>query len=729
MGGAGASRAAGTARGTKGATAGRSRPRSRRRVWLRRIAWTVLGLAMLGFGAIAAAFATIDPPSPNALADAQTSIVYYADGKTELGRIAEQDRESVALAKIPKHVQQAVIAAEDRDFYSNSGISPSGIARSVWQAVKGSDVQGGGSTITQQYVKNYFLTQDRTLDRKLREMVISIKIDKDQSKDEILEGYLNTIYYGRGAYGIQTAAKAYFGKDVSQLTVAEGAVLASVINAPSLFDPALGAKQQANLANRFGYVLDGMVSQGWLTPAQRAAATMPQILPKAPSRILAGPNGYVMAAVRKELTGTLKLTNEDIDRGGLRITTTIDKKAQDAAIAAVDKNFPKTQNENVYAGLTAVRPGDGAIVAMYGGADYQKRQFSSATDATIPAGSTFKPFTLIAGLQQKVSTKTVFDANGPLKDPALGTAVINNYDKRSYGQIDLRRATALSSNTAYMRLNLQIGPKATRDAAVVAGIPESTAGLGAEPTNVLGTASPTVLDVTNAYATIAAEGRRAQPYLVTKVVSNVIDVSYQAQPRVVDAFGKDVAADTIDAMQQVTTSGGTAARATSAVGRPVAGKTGTSEDIKSVWFAGFTPQLSAAVAMYKDAGGVEQPLTNVGGMREVSSSSFPLSIWIDFMKAAHEGLPKQDFPKRAGIGDDKIPTPTVISTPTSTPSPTATDAPTTTAPAPTTAPPPTTTTAPPTTAPTATSTQTKTPGGGKPSATVVPPPAAPAPAG
>ena len=674
--GNGAGTSAGT--GSSGSKAKRSWWRAPRRTWIKRVVWTVVGFLALGASAVAVAFATIQVPDvANGLAEAQTSIVYYDDGKTEMARIAELDREPLPLASIPKHLQHAVIAAEDRDFYTNAGISPTGIARSVWQAVSGSDVQGGGSTITQQYVKNYFLTQDRTLDRKLREWVISIKIDRDMTKDQILEGYLNTIYFGRGAYGIKTAARAYFGKDVSALTVQESAVLASVMNAPSLFDPALGAKQQTNLTKRVDYVLDGMVTMGWLSAADRAPLTgLPTIAAKAPSRALSGPTGYIVAAVRRELTTKLQLSDDDIDRGGLRITTTISAPAQQAAQDAVAKDFPTTGDvKDVYAGLVAVRPGDGAIVAMYGGADYQARQFSSATDAVIQGGSIFKAFGLIGALQQGISTKTQFDGNSPLRDPALGNTPVRNVGGRSYGTVDLRKATASSVNTAFVRLNIKMGPSVTKTAAIAAGIPESTPGLGDDPTNVLGTASPHVLDVANAYATIAAQGRRATPYIIKTVTSNAIDVTYQAVPNVVDAFSRDVAADVIDAMQQVTAAGGTGSRA-SAVGRPVAGKTGTSEEAKSVWFSGFTPQLSASVAMFKDVNGVPQPLTDIGGLDGLTGGSYPLSIWIDFMKGALAGQDKVDFPKRVGIGDDKVhtaaPTPTAPATsvPTSTPDPT-----------------------------------------------------------
>ena len=234
---------------------------------------TIAGLALFVIGVIGViiAYNKIGIPQPNDIANRQVSIVYYADGKTELDRIAVQDgnRESVKLSQVPKFVQDAHIAAEDRTFYQNNGISVGGILRAVKTSVTG-ESQVGGSTITQQYVKNYFLTQDRTISRKAKEILIAVKIDGQLTKQEILEKYLNTLYYGRGAYGIQSAAKAYFGKDVSRLTVAEGAVLASVINAPSLYDPANGDKAEANLTKRFGYVLDGMVDEGWLSSAERA---------------------------------------------------------------------------------------------------------------------------------------------------------------------------------------------------------------------------------------------------------------------------------------------------------------------------------------------------------------------------------------------------------------------------------------------------------------------------
>jgi membrane peptidoglycan carboxypeptidase len=340
--------------------------------WAKRLGITALVGFLLVLVAFFVAYAMIDAPKPNDLAAAQASIIYYADGKTEIDRISEVNRESVLLKQVPKAVQEAHLAAEDRNFYQNSGISPTGIARGAWTTLRGGTAQSG-STITQQYVKNYFLTQDQTLSRKGKEIIISIKIAKQQSKDQILENYLNTIYYGRGAFGIQTASKAYFNKDVSKLTPAEGALLASVVKGPSFFDPGLGASQLANAQARWNYVMDGMVTEGWLTPEARATAQFPtkSLIKYQPNRNTAGPNGFITDAVKRELKAKLKLTDADIDKGGYRIVTTIDQRTQKAAVDAIKARMPTGKGTSTLrVGLTSIKPGDGAVVAMYGGADY-----------------------------------------------------------------------------------------------------------------------------------------------------------------------------------------------------------------------------------------------------------------------------------------------------------------------------------------------------------------------
>ncbi|GAB2773934.1 hypothetical protein GCM10027039_39100 [Terrabacter koreensis] len=653
-------------------------------------------LLVLGTIGVVIAYNQTAIPQPNDLANKQVSIVYYSDGKTELDRIAVQDgnRESVKLNRVPKYVQDAHIAAEDRTFYQNNGISVGGILRAVKTSVTG-EAQVGGSTITQQYVKNYFLTQDRTLSRKAREILIAVKIDGQLSKGEILEKYLNTIYYGRGAYGIQSAAKAYFGKDVGKLTVSEGAVLASVINAPSLFDPANGERAKANLEKRYAYVLNGMVEEGWLSAADRAQRTeLPKILPYTGVKSTSGPNGYITAQVKRDLL-TTGLTDREIDNGGLRIVTTIDKKAQTAAIAAMKDNLPK----QVKGGLVAIKPGDGAVVAMYGGADYAKDQYNTATQAIMQGGSNFKPFGVLAAVREGISTKTKFDGKTP---QTFKDVKINNFEDTSYGKVDMRRMIGRSINTAFVALNEQIGPSATKQAAIDAGIPANTPGLGTDLTNILGTASPHVIDMASAYSTIASQGVRAKPYLVKKVTSSSGDFTYEAKPQAKRAFDQDVTADVTDAMTYTVKPGGTATKIGRTLDRPVAGKTGTSEENRSKWFSGFIPQMAVSVGMYKPTADGKSSQTLSPEESSLSDgSTIPANIWLDFMKVVTDNMEVQEFPQRAGVGDDKVPTPT----PTFTPPPvTTTQEPTTTQAPPTT----TTTTAPPTTKP------TKTNGTGKP---------------
>src|ERR1035437_4183926 len=652
----------------------RARGRSRRRFFsVKRILLVLLGLFLVGAGVVGVAFATTSIPQPNDLANAQASIIYYADGKTEMARISEINRESVPLNQIPLHVQHALLAAEDRTFYQNNGVSPTGIGRALIVALKGGPTQGG-STITQQYVKNYFLTQDQTLSRKAKEFIISIKIDQSQSKNTILANYLNTIYYGRGAYGIQTAARAYFGHDASKLTVAEGALLASVIRGPSYYDPSLGAAQKANAAARVKYVLDGMVAEGWLTPQARAKATFPKTIARA-KITNAGTGGYVTNEVRTELTNKLHLSTTDIDRGGLRIVTTINKRAQDSAVRAVNENMPSeyltrvAKDKALHVGVTAVTPGTGAIVAMYGGKDYSTDPFNTSTQATLQGGSTFKVFGLLAALQKDTSTKTRYNGFSPqyfkqFQDPRNGnpSGRVSNFGNEQFGNIDLRTALANSVNAVFAQLNIALaapGTSATgvRDAAIAAGLPKGcpgsshapgcTAGLGTNINNIFGTASPHVLDMANAFATIAAQGQRATPYLISRVTSATPGgIDWKAQKDLKTAFPPTVTADVTDAMTQVVNYGtGSGAQA---LGRPAAGKTGTTTKNLAVWFDGFTPQLSAAVGIYQGDGTKTITVNNFG---EVTGGTYPVKIWTAFMQGALQGQPVKDFPPRFGVGD------------------------------------------------------------------------------
>ena len=602
-----------------------------------------------GFGFVAGstlfaiAYFTVSIPDPNAYVNSQATIIQYANGE-EIGRMGAQNRTIVSLTKIPLHLREAVMAAEDRDFYSNKAFSPIGILRALKNNLLGGSLQGG-STITQQYAKTAFLTSERTIQRKIRELVIAIKLENQLSKDEILENYLNTIYFGRGSYGVQTASLQYFNRSVDQLSVSQAVVLASILRSPGLYDPAFNKDNRPRLENRFAYVVKGMTEKGWLTEKEAAKLKIPYIAPRATSGSLSGPKGHLIEAVRKELI-KFGFTEDQIMVGGLVVKTTLVKQAQQAAVDAVNKQGPTKAPDNLHIGLVAVRPGTGEIIAMYGGKDYLTRQLNDATQAIAQAGSTFKPFALIAGLQQGIPLTSMWNGDSPQTfDDAGKPYPVANYGFEGWGQISLLKATGSSVNTVYVPLGIKVGPENVVEAARRAGIPESIA-MVPTPSVVLGVASPHVLDVANAYATFAANGIYAKPYLISQVLGSNKGVLYEGKPQTQEVFAADVMADLTYALKYVVTNGsGFAARK---LNRPVAGKTGTSQSNASAWFSAYTPQLAASVALFRDD--ATQSLKGVGGLATVTGGSFPARIWTAFMQGALKGEPVLNFPAPANIG-------------------------------------------------------------------------------
>ncbi|WP_324653294.1 transglycosylase domain-containing protein [Georgenia sp. H159] len=642
---AGSSRSGAGAKGKAGRKRRFDYPRAgkgRVRRWLpswRVVLGTVLTGAAVVIGVVAAAYMTTDIPEPGDFAQAQGTTVYFADGETEMGSFAEYNRESVDLATLPEHVGHAVVASEDRRFYENVGVDPIAIGRALWNNLRGNATQGG-STLTQQYVERYYLGTTTSYTGKFREAILALKIDRELSKDEILEDYLNTIYFGRNAYGIETAAQAYFGKPAAELTLSESALLAGVIPAPSAWDP---ASDPERAEQRWERTLEFMVRDGWITEAEAAEQTFPETIEHVRSDTYAGPTGYLLDMVRKELVAKADMTEEQIDTLGLRITTTIDAEAQQAAVDVVDA-LPEDRPDNNRVALVSMDPQSGAIVALYGGPDFVSQSRNAATQDVAQAGSTFKPFTLVAALREDIPLSTRYPSYTPMEIEGFDRPV-NNYDAFNRGQIDLIEATEQSVNTTYAQLNIEVGPEKSMQAAIDAGLPEDTAGLAPVPSNVLGPASPHPIDMARAYATFAAQGVRHTPYIVAEVVDGEGNTIYAGTSNGTEVFEPDVMAEATYAMTTVIEEG-TGVRASS-LGRPAAGKTGTSNEGRSAWFAGYVPQLATVVAMYQvGEDGTEESLTPFGEYASITGSTYPTTMWRDFMSVALEGVEVEEFPDR-----------------------------------------------------------------------------------
>jgi membrane peptidoglycan carboxypeptidase len=609
------------------------------------------GLFLAGFGFVAGttlfAFAwfTVSIPDPNAYVNSQSTIIQYSNG-TEIGRVGTQNRQILPLAKIPLKMRYAVMAAEDRNYYSNRAFSPTGIARAILNNVRSGSLNAeGGSTITQQYAKTAFLTPSRTVQRKIKELVISLKLENALTKDQILENYLNTIYFGRGSYGVQTASQQYFNRNVDQLTLSQTAVIASILRSPGFYDPALSKENQVRLENRFAYVIQGMLEKEWITEAEATAAKMPVVTPRTTSGQLSGPKGYIIDAVQKELS-KLGFTQDQLLVGGYVIKTTLEARAQRSAVDAVNRLYPTKAPDNLHIALIAIRPGTGEVIAMYGGKDYVVRQLNDATQSIALAGSTFKPFALAAALEAGIPLTSMWNGDSPQIFDDLGKPYeVSNYDDQGWGQIDLLSATQHSINTVYVPLAMKAGMDKVVDAARRAGIPESVAMI-ATPSVALGVASPRVIDVTNAYATFAAQGVYSKPYMVASVTGPNKGVLYEGKAQTEEVFGKEVMADLTYALKSVV-NGGTGGAAL-ALGRPAAGKTGTSQSNASAWFSGYTPQLAASVALFRDS--ASETLNGIGGLTSVTGGSFPARIWTAFMKGALKGEPVMTFPAPANVG-------------------------------------------------------------------------------
>ncbi len=591
---------------------------------------------------IAAACAVEPIEDPGIGAGSLTSVVYAADGTALTEWHAGEDRVLVGYDDLPHYLVDAVVAIEDQRFWVHPGVDLRAMVRAVQADLAAGEVVQGGSTITQQYIKNALLTPEVSLDRKMQEVSLALGIEQTLTKQEIFERYINTAYFGNQAYGIGAAARRYFGKEVSALTLAEAALLAGLIRQPNELDP----YEYPNAAlSRRQTVLGKMVELGWLTRAEADAAGVAplELQPEGAADRSLYP--YFTDEVRRRLLEEPALGDtpeeryEALTTGGLRIYTTLDPAAQMAAEAAVASVIP---DDGPSAALAAVDPRTGYVLAIVGGEDYYDAddpvaQFNLATLGRRQPGSAFKPFALAAALQAGIGLDAEFQGGrSAVIQTDSGRWRVENYNQLSYPNLTLLEATVFSVNVVYARLMNLLDPADVVAVAEAAGI---TTPLEAVPSVALGTQEVTVLDMASAYATFAAGGLHIDPILVTRIEDPEGRVIYQAVPTIEKAMEPEIAQQVTSALTEVVIRGtGQQAR----IGRQVAGKTGTTEGQYDAWFVGYTGEISAAVWVGFAQG--DRPLQAPYTPYTITGGTWPAQIWARFATGALSGIPYQDLP-------------------------------------------------------------------------------------
>ncbi len=550
---------------------------------------------------------------------------------------------------IPQVVKDAVVAIEDRRFWEHQGVDPEGLVRAAIANYEEGEVVQGGSTITQQYVKNTYTTGERDVARKLREALIATRLERQRSKDEILFRYLNTVYFGDGAYGIGAAAESYFGKPVSELTLSEAALLAGAIASPGRYGPRVNA-ETAN--DRRLLVLRAMRQQDLITRRQFRQARRQDLWyapfgsPPGPATVIQAPprNGarahpYFVDYVRRVLEE--RYGHRQLYRGGLRIETTLDPALQALAEASVAETLDDT-GAPLEMSLVSVEPSTGHVRAFVGGRDFAASQVNLGLGGStgMQPGSSFKTFVLAAALEAGIDPETGFDAPGSMEFPGCDpTCTVDNYDFADHGTMSLRSATHQSINTVYAQLIERVGPQAVAEMAQRLGVSSIDPSRPYGISLALGAYEVSPLDMAAGYATLANRGVRQQVTPIRRVLDrhgNVLEdhVSPEGE-QVVDPAVADTVSDVLSGV--ISDGTGTAAD----IGRPVAGKTGTTQEYRAAWFTGYTPQLSTAVWMgYRD---VPRPLVDIKGVGRVSGGSLPAATWSRFMSAAMAPLPVVGF--------------------------------------------------------------------------------------
>ncbi|MFF4543290.1 transglycosylase domain-containing protein [Streptomyces sp. NPDC001435] len=642
-------------------------PRPGRSGWRRWVpSWRqCLGAWLTSFGLLSlflvVAYAATDiPTNLNTYATQQDNVYFWSDG-TPMARTGWVQRQAMPLKDIPEDVRWAVLAAENESFYSDPGISVKGITRALWRTVGQGDTEGG-STITQQYVKNVYLNQNQTISRKFTEAMIALKLDNKMSKDEILEGYLNTSWFGRGTYGIQRASQAYYGKDVSKLNASEAAMLASLLKGAGLYDPTLSAANHKRAEERWTWILDRMVKIGKLSPAERAKyRTFPEPLKTARVYDTGKQSDYLVELAQQYAKKSAHISDKQFDLGGYQIYTTFDRKRESRLTDAVAKARKQAKQDDpkgvktAHYGAASVAT-DGRIIAVYGGPDHRTQGFNESNASTVQAGSAFLPFVYAAALEHgvhktrngpatPVTPQTLYNGDngvpvttpeGPYWDRSGKRVAAHNDGGQSYGQISLGKALAQSVNTPFMQLGMDTGLAKVRQTAEAAGLLPSSMGPQV-PAMSLGNSTPSAIRMASGYATFAAQGQHTDPYSVLRITRNgsVVRMDTPAERQ---AVGAKVAEEVSQALTDslLTAHPGAATPAAPTAGRtgaalPAGGKAGTTENDTAAWYAGTADSVSTAVVVYRmDLAKSLEPLP-LKGLAGTTNDSVPYVIWAKAM--------------------------------------------------------------------------------------------------
>jgi penicillin-binding protein 1A len=596
---------------------------------------------------------------------AQTSVVYNSADEVVDELHGVQNRFVVALSEVDPTLRDAVVAIEDQRFYEHRGLDFEAVGRAAWENVRSLSIQEGGSTITQQLVKNTYIAQEQrqipSFRRKMAEASLAWQYEEIHSKDEILEQYLNTVYFGANAYGAEAAARTYYNKAAVDLTLPESAMLAGIINLPGTYDP---FSDPESAKARRNVVLDRMLEHGYIDEEEHAAAAAEEIELSRGRVEYENDNEYFLDAVRKELAE--EYGDQAVYEGGLKIYTTLDPRLQELAATSVD-DVVNPEEGGPSASLVSVDPETGAVKAMVGGSDFQQVKFNLATQGKRQPGSAFKTFVLSEAIRQGIATDTRYLSKylevpmGEYEEPY----VVQNYDFHERGPINLKTATEQSDNTVYVQLALDLGLENVVDMASKMGIESA---LETYPSTAIGGLGEGVspYEMASAYSTLANGGVHMEPYLVEKVTREEVTIQ-EHEPEGKEALTRDQAAAVTQTLRGVVERG-TASRyrdLVDEIGRPSAGKTGTSENFVDAWYIGYVPQLTTSVWVgYPEE---RVPMVNINGLPEINGENYPLDIWSLYMRGAVGDLPVEqlDTPsddlqlrlKTTGRALDAAPTP------------------------------------------------------------------------